>query len=78
MATLKCKMCGGDLIILEGQSVCECEYCGTKQTVPSVDNEKKLTLFNRAGRLLRSCEFDKAAGIFESIVAGSLLGACTV
>ncbi len=69
MAIIKCKMCGGDLDISEGLTVCECEYCGTKQTVPTVDDEKKITLFNRAGRLLRGCEFDKAAGVFESIVA---------
>ena len=69
MAIIKCKMCGGDLRIEEGATVCECEYCGTRQTVPSADNEKKLTLFGRAGRLLRSCEFDKAAGVFETIIA---------
>ena len=69
MPIIKCKMCGGDLNLTEGSTVCECEYCGTKQTVPSADNEKKLTLFNRAGRLLRTCEFDKAAGVFETIVA---------
>ena len=69
MAIIKCKMCGGDLNLVEGSTVCECEYCGTKQTVPSADNEKKLTLFGRAGRLLRGCEFDKAAGVFETIVA---------
>ena len=69
MAIIKCKMCGGDLNLVEGSSVCECEYCGRKQTVPSADNEKKLTLFSRAGRLLRACEFDKAAGVFETIVA---------
>ena len=69
MAMIKCKMCGGDLRLIEGSTVCECEYCGTKQTVPSMDNEKKLTLFSRAGRLLRGCEFDKAAGVFETIVA---------
>ena len=68
MAIIKCKMCGGDLNIVEGNSVCECEYCGTKQTVPNADNEKKISLFMRAGRLLRSCEFDKAAGVFETIV----------
>ena len=51
MAIIKCKMCGGDLEITEGVTVAECEYCGTKQTVPNVDNEKKLTLFSRANRL---------------------------
>ena len=69
MAVIKCKMCGGDLEIKEGLTVAECEYCGSRQTIPTADNEKKLTLFGRAGRLLRGCEFDKAAGVFESIVA---------
>ena len=69
MAVIKCKMCGGDLDISEGLSVCECEYCGTKQTVPAADNEKKLTLFARANRLRLANEFDKAAGVYESIVA---------
>lgn len=69
MAIIKCKMCGGDLKLINGSSVCECEYCGTRQTVPSADNEKKMTLFTRASRLLRNCEFDKASGVFETIVA---------
>jgi tetratricopeptide (TPR) repeat protein len=69
MAVIKCKMCGGDLDIVEGSTVAECEYCGSKQTIPNQDNEKKLTLFARADRLRRACEFDKAAGVYESIVA---------
>lgn len=69
MAIIKCKMCGGDLNLIEDASTAECEYCGSVQTVPKVDDEKKLTLFARANRLRASCEFDKAAGIYESIVA---------
>ena len=69
MAIIKCKMCGGDLELVPETTVCECEYCGTKQTVPSADNEKMLSLFHRAGKLLRACEFDKAFGVYESIVA---------
>ena len=69
MAVIKCKMCGGNLNVTEGVSVAECEYCGTVQTVPSADNEKKLTLFSRANRLRMACEFDKAAGVYETIVA---------
>ena len=42
MPILKCKICGGSLNIKEGQTVCECEYCGTKQTLPKLDNERKL------------------------------------
>ena len=69
MAIIKCKMCGGDLTLLNGQSVAECEYCGSRQTVPSADSEKKLNLFGRANRLRTTCDFDKAAGIYESILA---------
>ena len=69
MAIIKCKMCGGDLIIDPDSTVAECEYCGSRQTVPTADNEKKLTLFARANRLRAACEFDKAAGIYEGIVA---------
>jgi len=68
MAVLKCKMCGGDLEIQQGLTVGECEYCGSKQTVPSVDNEKKINLFMRANRLRSACEFDKASGVYESII----------
>ena len=69
MATFKCKMCGGDLDVQVGTSVVECDYCGTKQTVPAADDEKKLTLFNRANRLRLNNEFDKASGVYEAIVA---------
>ena len=69
MAIIKCKMCGGDLVIEQGNTVAECEYCGTMQTVPNVDDEKKVTLFARANRLRANNEFDKASGIYESIVA---------
>ena len=66
---IKCKMCGGDLQLTEGSTIATCEYCGTQQTVPTQDNEKKLIQFERADRLRRNCEFDKAAGVYESIVA---------
>ena len=69
MAIIKCKMCGGDLNIIPGESVAECEYCGSRQTVPTADSEKKLVQFERAERLRKNCEFDKAAGIYESIVS---------
>ena len=69
MAVLECKMCGGKLVLQEGSQIAECENCGREQTVPSADDEKKLALFARANRLLFNCEFDKAAGIYESIIA---------
>ena len=46
MVVLKCKMCGGDLVLTEDCTVAECEYCGTRQTVPASDSEKKMNLFS--------------------------------
>ena len=66
---IKCKMCGGDLNIQEGSPICECEFCGTQQTIPSADNDKKINLFNRANRLRMNAEFDKAATVYASITA---------
>ena len=68
MALLKCKMCGGNLAPEENSTVCTCEYCGTKQTVPSLDNEKKLSLYTRANKLRFASEFDKAYSIYETII----------
>lgn len=69
MTVLKCKMCGGDLNIIEGQTVCECEYCGTKQTLPKLDNERKLALYDRASHFRRNNEFDKASAIYEQVLS---------
>ncbi len=71
MIILKCKMCGGELQITEDTSVCECEYCGSKQTIPTVDDEKLMKLYDLANRLRMSNEFDKAAGVYESIIEQS-------
>ena len=69
MAVIKCKMCGGTLAITEGSTIAQCEYCGRVQTIPALDDEKKLIQFERAERLRKQCAFDKAAGIYETIVA---------
>ncbi len=69
MAIFKCKMCGGDLNVQQGMTVCECEFCGTTQTIPSADDERKTNLFNRANHLRIKNEFDRALGIYESIIA---------
>ncbi len=71
MVVWKCKMCGGDLTVIEGSRVCECEFCGTRQTIPSVHDEGLQTLFNRANTLRMRSEFDKAAEIYEKILQRS-------
>ena len=61
-------MCGGDLDIAEGASIAECEYCGTKQTVPKATDENLQNLFNRANTLRIKSEFDKAEKLYEKII----------
>ncbi|MBO5261803.1 MAG: TIR domain-containing protein [Clostridia bacterium] len=68
MAIFKCKMCGGDLDVSELDTVFECEYCGTNQTIPSSRDEEITNLFNRAELLRKNCEFDKAERMYEKIL----------
>lgn len=53
----------------ENPSIAECEYCGTQQTLPKMDDEKRLSLYNRASHFRQQCAFDKAEQIYEKIVA---------
>lgn len=68
MAIFKCKICGGSLEIDSTQSVATCEYCGTKQTIPKLDNERRANLYDRANHFRRNNDFDKAMGIYENIL----------
>ena len=68
MALFKCKMCGGSLEIASGTTVIECEYCGTKQTLPKLDDDKRANMYDRANHFRRNNEFDKAMGIYEQIL----------
>ena len=69
MAIFKCKMCGGTLEINNNETVAVCEYCGTKQTLPKLDDEKRVQLYDRANHFRRENEFDKAMGIYEMILS---------
>lgn len=68
MAIFKCKMCGGSLEVTDGMTVCECEYCGTMQTLPKNQDDTAASLFNRANNLRARSEFDKAQAIYEKLV----------
>ncbi|MBQ2738074.1 MAG: TIR domain-containing protein [Clostridia bacterium] len=68
MLTFKCKMCGGTLEIQPGATVAECEYCGASQTLPKLDDEKRMNLYDRANHFRRSNDFDKACSIYEQIL----------
>ena len=69
MALFKCKMCGGNIEFSEGDTVGECDSCGTRQTLPRLDDDRRANLYDRANHFRRSNEFDKAAGIYEQILA---------
>ncbi|MBP3391481.1 MAG: TIR domain-containing protein, partial [Clostridia bacterium] len=69
MSIFKCKMCGGTLEIQNNETVAVCEYCGTKQTLPRLDDEKRANLYDRANHFRRNNEFDKAAAIYEQILS---------
>lgn len=60
--------CGGDLILTGDACIVTCEYCGTPNTIPKVDDEEKVSLFNRSNKIRRRCEFDKANSVYENIV----------
>lgn len=68
MNIFKCKMCGGTLEVSENQSTAVCEYCGTKQTIPKLDDERRAQMYDRANHFRRSNDFDKAMGIYERIL----------
>ena len=68
MSIFKCKMCGGELQIDPGESVAVCEYCGTTQTLPKLDDDRRANLYDRANHFRRNNDFDKAAGIYEQIL----------
>lgn len=65
----KCKMCGGDLHYERGTSVVKCPYCETLQTLPRLDDDKRVSLYDRANHFRRQNEYDKAASIYEQILA---------
>ena len=73
MAIFRCKMCGGDLEITSGVSVCECEYCGTQQTIPTTSDESIQIHFNRANNMRMKIEFDKAEQLYEKIIQLDIL-----
>ena len=68
MAVFKCKMCGGVLDIRAGQTTVECDYCSTVQTLPRLDTERRAQLYDRANHHLRNNDYDKAMGMYESIL----------
>jgi len=68
MAIWKCKFCGAPLDVPESGNVASCEYCGVRQTVPKLDDDRRNLLLDRAGQFLRSNEYDRAAALYEQAI----------
>ena len=69
MAIFKCKMCGGTLEIQENQTVIECDFCGTTQTLPKLTSDRISNLYARANHYRCNNEFDRAMEIYEQILS---------
>ena len=61
-------MCGGDIEVNEEKTFGTCEYCGSTMTLPKVSDDQRAARFNRGNHFRRQGEFDKALGVYESIV----------
>lgn len=68
MGSCRCKMCGGHIHYADTVSIATCEFCGTEQTIVKTDDEKKLSLFNRANALRMQNEFAKAQLTYDNIL----------
>ena len=75
MSIFRCKMCGGTIEFNPGDSVGICDSCGTKQTLPRLDDDRRANLYDRANHFRRNNEFDKAAGLYEQILNEDLTDA---
>ena len=64
----KCKMCGGDITPEENSNIGKCPYCKSTMTLPNLENEKIVNLYNRANYLRLGCDFDKAKEVYENIL----------
>ncbi len=69
MPFINCKRCGGQ-IMADGHALTAiCTYCNTEQTLPRLGNDDaRANLYGRANHFRRNNEFDKAMGIYETIL----------
>lgn len=68
MAAFLCRVCGGALELISGESLCRCPHCGTMQSVPLLDSEEKTELCRRAEQLRREFRYDKAMALYERLI----------
>ena len=67
MTTLRCKVCGGQIEVKEGETFGICDSCGTKTSLSKSTGEQRESLHNRGNAFRMRGEFDKAQSIFERL-----------
>lgn len=68
MAEYLCKCCGAPLDVKGRVTVCKCASCGVLQSIPRLDFDEKAILWERADKLRRAGEYDRAAELYQELL----------
>ena len=72
MIELKCKMCGGTIRFKQGETIGVCDSCGTKMSLPRLDDEKLKTQFRKGKtvneKTVQRKKFKKIAAVAAPII----------
>lgn len=68
MVALKCKVCGGELVLKGNQIAC-CKECENLMLLPVIDSDIRNDMFNRGNYYRMNYEYERAAQAFEQIIA---------
>ena len=72
MIELKCKTCGGTIRFKQGETIGVCDSCGTKKSLPRLDDEKLKTQFGKGKtvnqKTVRQKKFKKIAAVAAPII----------
>lgn len=68
MAEYLCKCCGAPLDVKGRVTVCKCANCDVMQSIPRLDFDEKAILWERADKLRRAGEYDRAAELYRELL----------
>jgi hypothetical protein len=75
VTAFKCKACGGNIQANEGAVHGVCDSCGVTSTLPKGNEDRLVSLFNRANHFRMHKEFDRALGTYDSILSEDITNA---
>lgn len=68
MAEYLCKCCGAALDVKGQVTVCKCANCDVLQSIPRLDFDEKTILWERADKLRRAGEYDRATELYRELL----------